>query len=385
MNPDIERAERYQEVRDAAGQWQEGKFIDRATRSLIEELYPDDRHRFTRAFRVVAFVAATFAAVSSFSLLLLTVRLREGRAAGLLALVFAGVLVLTTEHLRGPLRLLRAGAETATALLAGFFGQFGLLLVVFGGSFGNGKVFLRTMAVLGVVLFAALLWRYWMASAAAIAMGYLGLLLAQFPAARWSWIFAALLLVPLAARGQRESRFAPSLRLACSVVLVLALAGLYLACNLFSWDHQLFEPGERAPLPLRALFIAATALLPLAILLWGVACRSRLLLACGLLLAAASLVTVRLYWHLAPTWALLTVCGALLIALALGLRRWLAGGPAGERGGFTALPLSGEGGGGLAETAVTLAIATPQPDPEPAPGFAGEGGQSGGAGGTGTW
>ncbi|HNX96550.1 MAG TPA: hypothetical protein PKK12_02625 [Candidatus Aminicenantes bacterium] len=385
MNPVIERAERRQEVRDAARQWAAGKHIDAATRSLIEAAYPDDRHRFTGTFRVVAFGAAAFAAVSSFALLLLAARPREGRGAGLLALGFAVVLVATTEYLRGPLRWLHAGAETATALLAGLAGQFGLLLLLFGDSFGDGKDFLRVLAGLGVVLFAALVWRYGMASAAAIAMGYLGLLLTQFPAARWSWILAALLLGALAFRGQEEARLAPSLRLACSVVLGMALAGLYLAVNLFGWDRQLFESGGWAPLPLRAVFIAATALLPLAVLFWGVACRSRLLLSCGLLLAAASLVTVRQYWHLAPTWALLTAGGALLIALALGVRRWLAGGPAGERGGFTAQPLRGEEGGGLAETAVALVIVPPQPAPDTRGEFAGEGGRSGGAGASDTW
>jgi hypothetical protein len=48
---------------------------------------------------------------------------------------------------------------------------------------------------------------------------------------------------------------------------------------------------------------------------------------------------LRYYVHFAPLWAVLTLGGGVAIAAALALRRFLASGIGGERGGLTAEPL----------------------------------------------
>jgi hypothetical protein len=229
-------------------------------------------------------------------------------------------------------------------LAAGFFLQFGLVMVILGGSHRGLADFLWVVWLLGFLIFAALTWRYGQESVATIATGYFGALLTQLPAGRWFWTAAALLLIPPAWRGCSQARLSPSQRRACSLVLVMALAGIYIALNILSWDRRIFElwhsgyhsspwRGGLPSSPLRDFFIVATALLPLAAVTWGVIRRSRLVLVTGLLMVAASLVTVRFYVHVAPLWVNLCAGGALLIGLALGVRHWLERGAKGERGG----------------------------------------------------
>jgi uncharacterized membrane protein YgcG len=137
---------------------------------------------------------------------------------------------------------------------------------------------------------------------------------------------------------------------------------------------------------MRGVFIAATALLPLAMVAWGVVRRCRLLLAMGLLLGVVSLATIRFYFHLAPLWVILCAWGALLIGLTLTVRHWLARGHNGERGGWTAQSFSGANAAArLAEIALTIAAATPQSATAKETGFSGAGGRSGGAGASGDW
>ena len=83
-------------------------------------------------------------------------------------------------------------------------------------------------------------------------------------------------------------------------------------------------------------------LIPVAAIAFGVVTRRRLFLDVGLALGIVSLVTLRFYIHLAPLWVVLTLGGGVAIAAALALRRFLASGAGGERGGLTAEPLFGD-------------------------------------------
>ena len=94
--------------------------------------------------------------------------------------------------------------------------------------------------------------------------------------------------------------------------------------------------------PLRPLAIAGTALIPVAAIAFGVVTRRRLFLDVGLALGIVSLVTLRFYIHLAPLCVVLIFGGGVAIAAALALRRFLASGAGGERGGLTAEPLFGD-------------------------------------------
>jgi hypothetical protein len=396
MNSDIDRVERCQEVRDAARKWAGVKLISAEALSFIKAAYADDRRRLSQSFQVLAFIVTVLAIGAAFTLLVMLMDIRDLRVTGVMALVFGSALVAATEYLLGKLKLMRAGAETATMLAAGFFLQFGLAMMILGDTLGMSG-FLWFVWLLGFLIFSALTWRYGQPSVAAIAFGYFGALLMQLPAGRWIWIAAALLLIPLASRGRSQARLSPSQRRACSVVLVMALAGLYIAWHILSWDVQLFElihtsfyfnwgRGRLLSLPLRGVFIVATALLPLAVVAWGVVRRCRLVLVTGLLMVAASLVTVRFYIHVAPLWVNLCAGGALLIGLALGARHWLERGKKGERFGWTARSLAGENATArLAEMAMTIAAATPRSASEEEAAFTGKGGRSGGAGASGNW
>ena len=90
---------------------------------------------------------------------------------------------------------------------------------------------------------------------------------------------------------------------------------------------------------LRPLSILATAAVPVAVVAFGIATRRAVLLNLGILLGVASLVTLRFYVHVAPAWVVLIGSGATALLATLLLRRTLAGGPNGERAGFTAEPL----------------------------------------------
>jgi len=179
---------------------------------------------------------------------------------------------------------------------------------------------------------------------AALAAMSLFSLLTQGPLPRLLWIvISSMSILPLMAASEYP-RLSPAHRRSVQAVLGLALVALYAAFHLRSWDAGLIESmtsrahGLRDS-PLRPLGIAGTAVIPLAAIAFGVVTRRRLFLDLGLALGIVSLVTLRYYVHFAPLWAVLMLGGGAAIAAALALRRFLASGIAGERGGLTAEPL----------------------------------------------
>jgi hypothetical protein len=246
---------------------------------------------------------------------------------------------------------------------------------------------------LAAVLASLAAWRWggWLFGGLATC-GVLGFL-TQAPAARWMWFLLGLtLFAGLLWLGDRAF-LAPSQRASARAGMVVALAAVYVALNYASvergaFEHMLAPPeGAAPPVALGGLLVlggVATALLPLAALALGVARRDRLVLGCGVLLAAASLVTLRFYVHLMPLWALLVLVGVALGGLGLALRRFLGGGTAHERDGFTAEPLLEGGKRQFIEIAATVGAFAPAARvPAESPGgFAGAGGASGGGGAT---
>lgn len=188
-----------------------------------------------------------------------------------------------------------------------------------------------------------------------------------------------------------SARLAPAHRRCCQAAAVLGLVFLYLAVHLGSWDVGVVErvSGEwnerREPSSLRVLFIAATALVPVLTLGWGIHARRRLLINLGLVGLLASIVTLRFYVQVAPLWLALVLGGGVAIGLALALRRHLDSGPGHERQGFTAEPLFTDPEKRSAlEIAAGMVSLSPGARPAPEPGFQGGGGRSGGGGATGT-
>ena len=215
--------------------------------------------------------------------------------------------------------------------------------------------------------------------------GYLG----GLPHGRMLWLLAGAVLTGIAARRLDDGRLAPSHRVGAAVLTVIGIGAVYAGVNMYSLDERLLEhlarlaPGREA-LP-RGAFpaaVLATALLPLAVLAWGLRSRRTFLLDTGIVLLALSLVTVRHYVHVAPLWVVLTLSGTLLVVLALMVERALHRSPAGEVAGFTADPLFTDERRqqALQVVPVVIALTPPAATPTHDPGFTAEGGRFGGGG-----
>jgi hypothetical protein len=388
MTKDAERADRNREVRLAALGWHRAGALDDRGLAEATRLYSDDRVRLGHAFRALVFVFAAIALVAFWFLVLAIAGWSSGFA-GASALVYGVALAVLTDVQIGALKRDEAGAESATGLLSLVFllGGTGWLLDEAIGM--HGRSFVIALLGIAVALGAATAIR-WGSNVHAVlaALAFYGLLL-NLPGARGLWAAAALVLSPFAFQGSSAAALAPRHRRSCEVVLVVSLVALYAAVHVGSWDGGVLESvgggwtGEPRSSPLRALFVVGTAVLPVALIVLGIARRRRLLIHLGVGLGVASLVTLRFYVHVAPLWVVLIGGGLAALALALGLRRFLASGPNGERFGFTAEPLFDDPAKRHAlEAAASVVAATPAAPRNPAApsSFTGGGGDSGGGG-----
>ena len=395
MTPDLARADRAAAVRGAARSWRRAGIIDEVTFAAVEGRFADDRVRVGPVFRVLLFVFTLVAVSGAFGFIALTLAAGQGGVVAALALAAGGALMAVTDLLVGRYRRRQGGIEAATSLAA-----IGLLLgaaawVLFfrrNAPAGDSAAWISFFS-LAAALAGAAAWRwgyplYAGAGAVAALMA-----VCRLPAGRALWIALPLAAAPLLERLTASPRLPPAHRSSATAALVVALAGLYAAVHVGSWDSQLLEsiaaPGRAAAPPHGGLLwwsaVAATALLPVLILAAGLRRRRRPLLAAGAVAAVASLLTLHTYVDLVPAWLALILAGALLVAVVLALRRYLDSGPAQERHGYTAAPLLADRGRqGLVEAGaalLTLPAAARPVGGEPS--FSGDGGRSGGAGATG--
>jgi hypothetical protein len=391
LRADAARADRAESVRGAAQDWERAGAIDGATRAAIAARFPDDRVRVTPAISVLLFLFSLIAINGAAGLV---ATLAKGGSEwgflALLALAFGTGLAVLTEILVGPLRRVQTGIELATSLAAlGYLIAFAGWLIVKPGAVEGGAVLAATFGVAAVLL-AAAAWRW---GYALYAGGAAAALLGAFlfvPGGRLAWIALPLVAGPLLLHGSESPRLPPVHRASCVLALAVALAGLYVAFNLSSYDLALLErfvpdrpQGPFWPVPgVRALAIAGTALVPLGYLVLGLRSRRAVFLLLGVATAAASLITLRYYVHFAPLWVVLTISGVLLIAVALALRRYLDSGLDHERGGFTAEPLFADPDRlRLLEAGAAVLSLSPEARPvHEEPRFTGGGGSFGGGG-----
>jgi hypothetical protein len=358
MRADAARADRFQSVREAARAWTRAGAIDEQQRTQIDVLAGT-----ASFFGGLALVGATVWTLSQIGTVLI--------------LCSIGFLVLT-EYQTGPLRRTHAGAELATAFLA--------VLTACGG------VAALTRDIEGPVPFAiaALLsatgaWRWGFASLGALASFFTLLALARLPMGRVWWIAACLVAIVVSSARARLERLAPAHRRCLRVALGASLLALYLAIHYdsvkggeFGW---LYDPENwgRGALAVSAVL---TALLPVAILAFGVRRRDRVAIAIGALLVGVSLSTWRYHWPWLPLWMTLTAGGAACFVTAILVRRFLDRAPAREWRGITADPLFDDPRGAAALRVAALA-ATLGHAPQAASGdrpFQAGGGASGGGG-----
>ena len=387
MNPAVVEAERRREVRDAARGWKTAGFLSEEQFARSTALYSDHYTRLGPGFAVLSFVFALVAVAAVMGFFMVLFEPRDETALGTFFLLGACGLAALTEAQRGKWRRVHCGSDDASALTAALFGVVGIICwsgVNFGSHFSS--VFFGASSI--GCAFAAWRWGDLLFSG----IGSLALFgwLVQSAHGRALWILAAACLIPIALRASRSETLPPSHRKGMAVMGVIAIAALYAAIHIYSWDHGWIEVspgGPPATGSLRLLSILGTALLPPALLVIGFHRREPLLIYSGLLLLALSVATIRLYYDLMPLWAALLLLGGACLGTALLLRRWLRSGALGERHGFTADPLfENRNRTAAVQAVVSMASFTPaaQPSAEPAL-FKGGGGAFGGGGASGAF
>ncbi len=387
MRPDSVAWERAAEVREAAQGWRRVGAIDAPTEQAIREAYPDPCltpsavWRALTACMVTAIMLCTFGAFS--------VGTGTNPAVlEILCFLFAGASLVATELLEASPRGARRGAAGATSF-------WGILFLLAGFSlFLLETTRVRYDNAADMVLIASSLawavgsWRWGSPLFAALSAISLFLFLGRLPHERVLWVLIGAALAGLAARRLDEVSWAPSHRRGAAILVVAGILAAYAAVNVYSFDEHLLEDlgrfGAARVAPSPSLFVLsalATAVVALAVLIWGVGSRRTFVLDIGIALLALSLVTLRHYAHLAPLWVVLTLAGAGLVLLALAVERMLRRAAGAEIAGFTADPLFADERRqqALQIVPVVAAFTAPAAVPEEK-GFAGRGGRFGGGG-----
>jgi len=388
MRPEAIGWERAAEVDSAARGWRRAGAIDEATHQRIREAFPDPCVTPGAVWRVLtggmvaAIVLCTFAAAA-------LGLWRSSTAIQILLLLWGAACLVATEVLEASPRSARRGAAGATSVLGVGFFLLGLGLVLVESVRLHGDDAIDLLLVAAVLTCGLAAWRWGSPLFAGLGGVALFCSLARLPHGRILWLLAGAALTGLAAWGLDEVRLAPSHRIGAAVLTVVGIGAVYAAANVYSLDEASLEhlarlaPGrEDLPRGARLAAAAATALLPLAVLAWGLRSRRTFLLDTGIVLLALSLVTMRRYVHVAPLWVVLILAGALLVVLALAVERALRRARDGEIAGFTADPLfSDERRQQVLQIVPVVTAFTPETRaPAPDPGFAGEGGRFGGGG-----
>lgn len=388
MRPEAIGWERAAEVHAAARGWRRAGAIDEATQERIREAFPDPCVTPGAVWRVLtggmvaAIVLCTFAAAA-------LGLWRSSTAIQILLLLWGAACLVATDVLEASPRSARRGAAGATSALGVGFFLLGLGLVLVESTRLPGDDVVDVLLVAAVLTCGLAAWRWGSPLFAGLGGGALFCSLARLPHGRILWLVVGAALTGLAAWRLDEVRLAPSHRIGAAVLTVVGIGAVYAAANVYSLDEGSLEhlariapSREDLPRGARLAAAAATALLPLAVLAWGLRSRRILLLDTGIVLLALSLVTVRQYVHVAPLWVVLILAGALLVVLALAVERALRRARSGEIAGFTADPLfSDERRQQVLQIVPVVTAFTPEARaPAPDPGFAGEGGRFGGGG-----
>ena len=362
--------------------WVSSGLLDATQGSALQANLQVSLRRTNSALRAVL---AFFTMVIVFAATALTMLvLHLGRDGNSMVLGICGVICAVCAWvLAREARLYRCGVEEALSLLAVLFmaGAIGGIplwdLPVFVG--------LITAVVGGTAVYLAFGFRY----AVIVATVLLGV--APF-ALRADWVSERILSLSLFTLVFFVARYAKRLysgeleEADLAWVQGVAFAGFYLACNLIitgQWSG-LFTASNRG------LFYWSTygaVWIAPALVLWlGIRGRDRLLIDLGSLAALATILTNKSYLRWTrQTWDPILL-GVLLMGTAIGIRRWLAGGPNGERAGFTPVRLLESEKRALEAASVLSLVLPPAPSASPSQtsSFRLGGGQSGGGGASGS-
>lgn len=397
MRPEIVAADRQFEVRRAATLWRKAGEIDAATEQSIARLFPDDRVRTTRVFRVLFFFFTWFGWSSAYGLgsavfLAALGNLQGSDVFAAFHLVSGLVLLVVAEVLHTNRRLRRFGVEEAAVWI-------GIGYVVGGGLWLFHRLADPSTAwMLGLGAWAVAAsgtlaaWRWGTPATGFLAACGLFVALTQLQASHLAWMTVALLSAWPLAHLSMAAHISPQGRRRFREAFLVVSVAAYLACHVNVVEFRLFQRlraaawsggAEPPPAPEGIVLasLAAMAILPLVWIGFGIARRFRPALDLGGLLLLATVASYAFRARPQPEWLFLLAGGVVLVTAALVLRRLFIRLPGAEWRGLTALSLAEDRGSAAAiETLAVLAAFAPAARPLEKPGLEVSGGEFGGGG-----
>jgi hypothetical protein len=321
------------------------------------------------------------------------------QTAGIFLLIYAGVCYAAAEVAVSRAHLYRYGIEEALAVCSVGFLCVGMQLALFSGRPYSPKPDVVPFLVPAAgAVFSLWIWHrfgLWYAFPAAMVF-------AIFLPGHWTsspeaqhvivaLLYAVGLIGVIALHSRHHVNY---LEDDYSLVEAFLWLGIYLAINLqlssLQLSRQWWDGGTGAASEFARPFYWATWILiwvlPPVVLARGIRQKDRFVIAVGAICFILTFVSNKPYlgWP-RHTWDPMLL-GILLTGVALFIRRWLARGPGGIRGGFTAARLSGKDKQWMNASSAVLGLVTPQsitPSPQPTSAEVRFGGGASGGGGAG--
>ena len=376
--------------------WVGEGFLTQAQYQLLEQETVSELRTTNIFLRLILFLFTLIGVGAAVALFFVVFLPRSSeQTTGIFFLLFAVVCYAAAEAAVSQARLYRYGIEEALAACSVGFLCFGIQSALFIGRPYSPTQFLVPAAG---AIFSLWIWRrfgLWYAFLAAM-------IFALFLPGYWTSsqatqhvIVAAFyttgLICVITVRSRHHFDY---LEDAYSLVEAFLWLGIYLAINLqlssLNVPAAWWDAGTRAASEFARPFYWTTWVLiwfvPLVILARGIRQKDRFVIAVGTIVAILTFVSNKPYlgWP-RHTWDPMLL-GILLTGVALFIRRWLARGPGGIRGGFTAARLSGKDKQWMNASSAVLGLVTPQsitPSPQPTSADVRFGGGASGGGGAG--
>lgn len=371
--------------------WAAAGLVDAQQAAAIGETLRTDLKRTKGLLRaaLAAFTALIVAAAVGLVFVSFNIH-GDAETALVLALAALGCFA-AADYLAGTLRLYRYGVEETLAVLSPIFLSIATVSLANSGGRTSFHVDMLAALVVGAAAALVVYLRFGLVYAGVAAIICIGLVPSQFALSLSSEricaaaIFGAVFFVARASYRNHGDDFPGD---DYSVFEAAASAGAYLSLNIHAWNAIGSWLWNVPVVSIDRWFYwgsyAATWAIPAAALADAIRAKDRALLRVGIALSLVTLATNKSYLGVPrQTWDPM-ILGAVLVGVAVGVRRWLAAGPAGRRDGYTSERIL-DGDRDLLATAANVSVAwhgraqAPAPaDPTPSP-FGG--GRSGGGGG----
>lgn len=358
--------------------WTRSGLLQAEQRDRIMPELQVDLRRTNRFLRVTLFLFGYLIANAAVGLVLAVVGFHE-EVFTWLALVAAAASFWTARRLVTRYRLYHFGVEEAAAVASVSFVVF-FAATVFGSDFSTLMAFAAATAG-AVVLFVYFGYLY--AGIAALAFAAMTLFdLDQVDTVRRLLVLLLMLTVFFVARERRDDHAPDYPADHYGIIQAVAWAAMYVVVNFKISEWISIPDGYQT---IYWITYGLIWLLPFAGLWMAIRDRHRALLDVNIVLLIVTMMSNKPYLGVAQQPWDPVLFGLMLIAIAVGVRRWLASGGAGSRGGFVAERIleSERDRIALAGSATVFVPGAPAAAPEEPSQFGG--GRSGGAGASGNF